>query len=241
MNTLSEPIAQAPANIDSDLRLRQFVLKDANDLLRLHEDSEMTRWLLDDVELDTLAVTSDFILGLRKLYRESPGLGIWAFERLEKTYSREQLIEQGALNHMSEDAMNSLLQPKWVLKGWFNLTPVPEFPQNVELGSRLDRSAWGQRIACSVGEQLVCYAFDVLEITDLYLHCHPLNRPALYCASYLGFDDPEPVDFLGSKALRLSATANSAEQVNSMNDSARRRSAIAQVHLWTSGRVAQSA
>lgn len=229
-----ELMGNSPLLIGEDLRLRRFTISDANELAQLHQDESMTRWLLDDVALDNTAITDRFILGLRRYYQEHPGLGIWAFERLLTRYTKEQLIKQGADKVLSEQAFAKLLEPSWQLHGWFNLTQVPGSPELIELGSRLHRSSWGQRIACAVGEQLVSYAFDTLSCSSLYLHCHPQNQPALYCAAYLGFEDPTPVKFLGRDALKLVSQAERLLAMQAKSDSQRRRHAVKCVNHWIS-------
>ena len=233
MGDLEHLIGAQPVIVGRNMRLRQFHLSDANELCGLHQDPSMTRWLLDDVALDSVAITSNFIHGLRTYYREHPGLGIWAFERFVCKYTRDELFAQGAMDLLEDTAIESLLAPRWHLQGWFNLTAVPEQPEKIELGSRLHRNSWGQLIACGVGEQLVNYAFNILGISSLYLHCHPSNQPALFCAAYLGFQNPEPVRFLGLPATGLSATSENANLLRDCSGSARRRRALSCVKQWT--------
>ena len=232
MSDLQCLIGREPVDVGTNMRLRQFSFTDANELSRLHQDPSMTRWLLDDVSLNSLAIATDFIYGLRKLYREYPGLGTWAFERFVCRYTQEELLAQGAMNMLEDSAIKSLLAPQWQLQGWFNLTPVPGQEDKIELGSRLHRKAWGQRIACGVGEQLVNYAFNVLGISSLHLHCHTLNQPALYCAAFLGFKNPEPVKYLGLPALGLSAALANVDALRDCSSSARRRTAFSSVKHW---------
>lgn len=234
MSSLHGIIGSEPVSVGPDLRLRQFRLTDAGELVKLHQDPALMRWLLDDISLDDQPVASDFILGLTRLYRSRPGLGIWALERREVRYSRAQLVAQGALKFLNEDELERMLQPRWYLQGWFNLTPVPNEPQRIELGSRLQRAAWGRSIACGVGSTLVDYAFEVLRLPRLYLHCHPQNTSALYCAAWLGFDEPEAVDFLGSDAIRLSLRPSHFAARCTVNDSTRRRDSRQYVEQWTS-------
>ncbi len=233
MSQLSEPIGAQPCLLDQNFRLRQFKTSDSSELSNLHKDPLLTRFLLDDVSLQDSRTASIFAQGMGKFYRENPGLGIWAFDRLIVRYTREQLLQQGAYEMMQEAAVDALLEPIWQLQGWFNLTPVPDYPDQIELGSRLHRGSWGQRIACTVGQELVEYAFRVLSVPRLYLHCHPENTSALYCAAYLGFDSPKPVTFLGLPALKLSVPASHLENGGDVSDSERRRTAVRQVRLWT--------
>lgn len=232
MSKIESLIGEQCVVVGENMRLRQFQPKDARSLLRLHLEPSMTRWLLDDVDLDNLAIVTKFIRGLRRLYASHQGLGIWAFERFASKYTRSELQAQGAMKLLSDSTLESLQAPKWQLQGWFNLTPVPDQPQKIELGSRLHQSAWGQHIACSVGEQLVNYAHDILDISTLYLNCHPSNRPALYCAAYLGFKNPEQVRFLGLPALSLSATPGSVGTLCEYSSSTRRRRALSLVKQW---------
>lgn len=220
-----------------NLRLRQFRIADANDLFQLHKDPILRRWLLDDRAFDSLSFTSDFLLGLQKFYSTHPGLGIWALERLECRYTREKLIEQGAFDCLEDKVIDSLLTPKWHLQGWFNLTPIEGQPQHIELGSRLHRGAWGQRIACAVGQPLVSYSFDVLGLENLHLICHPSNQPALYCAAYLGFENPQACKSAGFDALKLTATAASSQHANMNDDSKRRRAAVSCAREWSAEEV----
>lgn len=233
VSSWSDNIGSEPVYVGGNLRLRQFSIDDASDLCQLHKEQSMLRWLLDDMDLDTTANTTRLVTGLARMYQTYPGLGIWAFERLESCSTEYQSTTHRKLAKSADSRTELLPRQRWCLRGWFNLTPVPENPDYIELGSRLHPSAWGRRIACSVGEQLVHYAFEVRQLNVLFLHCHPLNEPALYCAAYLGFDHPKPVIFLGSDALRLTATAETSQRCEDLSDSARRRMAVARVRGWT--------
>lgn len=226
-------LAQQPVLVGDTLRLRQFTLGDAYELSQLHTLPLMTRWLIDDADLQIRDVAFEFLYGLTKLYRQKPGLGIWAIEREECRYTAEQLSAEGALAMLNKQAIDKLLQPQWYLYGWFNLTPVPEMPMSVELGSRLHPALWGQQVACSVGQQLLEYACDVLSLPAVFTHCHPENRAALYCSSYLGFGQPESVSYQGRKAIRLVMHAPQHLMMSAMTSSKRRRQAHQTASCWT--------
>lgn len=104
------------------LRLREFRATDADTLVTMHQDVRLRALLIDDYPLHHPAVARLFLQRLSALYRRHEGLGIWHAEHLA----------------------GNVPQASWGFCGWFNLMPMPDAPDEVELGCRLCLAAWGQ-------------------------------------------------------------------------------------------------
>lgn len=123
------------------LRLRRFNPADASLLVELDSDPEVMRWLNGGVPTPLAVIEGVRLPEFIACYERYGGLGYWA------------AIERGS------DAF----------LGWFALHPVEERPvDEVEVGYRLGRSCWGQRLATEGVRALLAKAFRELGVRRVY-------------------------------------------------------------------------
>jgi len=63
--------------------------------------------------------------------------------------------------------------------GWFQLEPVPDRPDEVELGYRLRRRVWGLGYATEGARALVAHALDVLGYRRVFAHSLVANPASI--------------------------------------------------------------
>lgn len=118
-----------------NLRLRCFTPADAELLFQLDADPQVMRYITGGPGTPRDEVDSDVLPAFLAYYRQGPGYGFWAAERLG---------DGGFL-------------------GWFHLRPGPDAPPDEpELGYRLRRSAWGQGLATEGSVALIDRGFTEL-------------------------------------------------------------------------------
>ena len=186
-----------------DLRLRQFTPADLDALLDMHADGRIRAFLLEDEDFTDRRTVQRFLIGLGAYYRRHPGLGFWALERQESRHTDESLQEAGLMDLLEEPSVQRLREPRWRLIGWYNVTPVPHDPVNVEAGARLHPSVWGSTVVSVVAEQVIRHALHDLGRPRLGLYCDPANRSALYRAAYLGFSAARETVHSGKPAIEM--------------------------------------
>ncbi|HSI59254.1 MAG TPA: GNAT family N-acetyltransferase [Ideonella sp.] len=157
------------------LQLRAFGAGDADDVIALHSGRRLREHLLDDMPLDRPAAAALFLDRIQRIYREHPGLGIW---------------------HASVPQSGSAC-----FAGWFSLMPLAGYPGEIELGSRLLASHWGQGVSMDGGEALLAHAFARLGRQRVWAACHPANRGARLCLRALGFTAGTPGIYAGQPAV----------------------------------------
>lgn len=123
------------------LRLRPIAEDDAGRLFELDSDPEVMRYIGPYRLPDEAAYRDDLRTNKLPYYRQSPGRGFWA------------LIEKATGEFL----------------GWVFLRPGSDYrfhaeagfgPDDVELGYRLHRAAWGKGYATEAARVLVRRAFD---------------------------------------------------------------------------------
>ena len=86
--------------------------------------------------------------------------------------------------------------------GWFQLRPRRGGPSDdVELGYRLRRSAWGKGYAREGAAAALAYARETLGRTDVISLIRPANTPSIRVAEALGAVRGGELTFFGSAAL----------------------------------------
>ena len=112
------------------LLLRQFDEKDLENLVELDSDPEVLRYISDG-QIPSREDLQQVLVRILEQYRQSDRYGLWACESLS---SHEFL-------------------------GWFHMRPFKEAPEEIELGYRLKRSAWGKGFATEGSLALLKQAF----------------------------------------------------------------------------------
>lgn len=188
------------------LRLREFRATEADTdlLVSMHQDTRLRALLVDDYPLDRPAVARLFLQRLSALYRRHEGLGIWHAEHLAPHSSR----------------------PSWSFCGWFNLMPMPDAPDEVELGCRLCLAAWGQGLALEGGTWLLHRAFAVLGRPQVFGVCHPAHRAVHLCLLALGFQAQGVRDHAGQRAMHFVLDRAGWEQTREQPPRLRLRQAV---------------
>ena len=171
------------------LRLREFVPRDRQQLVRMHADERMRALLIDDRPLHRHDVCALFLARLAELYRRHEGLGIWHAERSVRRFSDAELADPALRDVLSPEALEELARPTPEFVGWFNLMPMPGREGEIELGARLQPCAWGVGLADEGGEALLGHAFATLGRERVWAVCHPRHDAVRGCVLALGFQD----------------------------------------------------
>jgi RimJ/RimL family protein N-acetyltransferase len=139
------------------LTLRDYVAADWPDVVRLHSAPEVVRYLVDAAPAKPLEA-GIFIRLVQKQRAEQPAFGIW---RVSKRDTDEFL-------------------------GNFSLMPM-EGTNDIEIGGRLLKAAWGSGYSIEGGIALLKYAFEELKLKRVVSMSHPDNRAAIQSLIALGF------------------------------------------------------
>jgi RimJ/RimL family protein N-acetyltransferase len=195
----------------SRLRMRPFQGSDHARLMAMHREPRLRALLVDDHALDEPARAWEFLHGLHALQQRHPGLGIWHTERWQATEPQDIAEAQAAVQagELDPAALQALQAGQWHFCGWFNLMPMPEHPQRVEIGCRLLPSAWGTGLALDGGEALLAQAFGPLQRREVWAVCHPAHRSVHAVLATLGFEALGTSAYCGRPAAhhRLDASA----------------------------------
>jgi RimJ/RimL family protein N-acetyltransferase len=111
----------------SRLLLREFVEQDAQLLFDLDSDAEVMRFISKGQPTDMARIQNVIIPKFLNYYKLSPPRGFWAAHELDN----DEFI------------------------GWFHMRPDIYQPEEMELGYRLKRSAWGRGFATELSRALV--------------------------------------------------------------------------------------
>jgi RimJ/RimL family protein N-acetyltransferase len=127
-----------PVLISQRLRLRPVTSDDAADLCALDADAEVRRYVHQPEAPKLASVRDELIPRWRRVDAETPAVGYWVAEAA------------GDGSFM----------------GWFHLRPprpgAPLREDDLVLGYRLRRAAWGRGMATEGGRLLTAYAFERL-------------------------------------------------------------------------------
>lgn len=126
--------------------LREFTRDDFDDLLRLHSDRRVMKYIGDGKPSTPEEVSAALRVAAQR-YRTFYGLGSWHATRRDS----------GAFI------------------GWFSLKYCPP-TCDVEVGYRLSHDAWGQGFATEGATELIRYGFDDLGLDRIIGVTHPGNR-----------------------------------------------------------------
>lgn len=191
------------------LRMRNFASQDHERIMAMHRDPKLRALLVDDYDLDQPARAWEFLAGLQQLQAQHPGLGIWHTERWRAPDPAVLAEAEAAVaaGDIAADALQWLHAGQWDFCGWFNLMPMPENPQRVEIGCRLLPSAWGTGLVLDGGEALLAQAFGPLQLQEVYGVCHPQHRSVHAVLATLGFEALGLAAYCGAAATHFKITA----------------------------------
>ncbi|MEP6853408.1 MAG: GNAT family N-acetyltransferase [bacterium] len=123
------------------LVLRKFTADDVDLLVELDSDREVMHYVTGGVPTSREDIVNDFLPAFLSYYDRHDGFGFWA-----------------ALDRATGQFL-----------GWFHLRPAPEDPPDeVELGYRLRRAAWGRGYATEGSRALIAKAFTELGVRRVH-------------------------------------------------------------------------
>lgn len=137
--------------------LRFYRPIDVQDIVRLHNDPEVVKFLVDAAPRTSLEAAV-FIKLINDQCALCPGLGIW----------------------------RTSLKDGDTFIGNFSLMPLAG-TNDIEIGGRLLKEAWGDGYSIEVGHALLQHAFDNLNLKRVVSMCHPDNRAAANALIATGF------------------------------------------------------
>jgi RimJ/RimL family protein N-acetyltransferase len=137
--------------------LRFYVPTDVDEIVRLHTDPDVVRYLVDAAPSTSLHATI-FIRLITEAQNKNPGLGIW----------RTSLKTTGEFI------------------GNFSLMRLAG-TDDIEIGGRLLKHAWGGGYSMEVAHALLDYAFARFDVPRIVSMAHPANRAAASALIATGF------------------------------------------------------
>jgi RimJ/RimL family protein N-acetyltransferase len=114
------------------MELRRFVREDAGLLFELDSDPEVVRFVSVEVPTPLAKIQNEILPRILSYNDQTPPRGFWAAQ----------------LRHNGQ------------FIGWFHLRPDKFVPEEMELGYRLARSAWGKGLATEGSRELIRLAFE---------------------------------------------------------------------------------
>lgn len=131
------------------MTLRRFTALDLDDLVELHNDGDVMRFLNDGRPVAASEVADELSSWIEGAGEVGGRPGFWA----------------------------AIEARSGVFLGWFHLRPRPgDGELQTELGFRLRRSAWGNGLATEGSLALVLSGFDELPIERVYAHTMSVHR-----------------------------------------------------------------
>jgi RimJ/RimL family protein N-acetyltransferase len=146
-----------PALTTERLLLRQRHEDDMPAMLRMDADSEVMRFL-DGPRTDTAAHETEIRARIRKDF--GPGLGYWS------VFPRDRPAQ---------------------FLGYISLHRMPDYEDDIELGYRFCRSAWGLGFATEAATACLDHAFLTLALPEVLAVIDPGNLRSLHVIGRLGF------------------------------------------------------
>lgn len=162
------------------LVLRKFTSDDVDLLVELDSDPEVMHYVTGGIATSREDIVNEFLPAFLSYYDRYDGFGFWA----------------------------ALARATGEFLGWFHLRPAPEDPADeVELGYRLRRAAWGRGYATEGSRALIAKAFTELGVRRVHaetMAVHQASRAVMQRAGlrYIGtfhqsWPYPIPGDDLG--------------------------------------------
>ncbi|MCW3477067.1 GNAT family N-acetyltransferase [Limobrevibacterium gyesilva] len=164
----------------SRLLIRPRTLADTDDCLAMDRDPEVTRFVRGPWS-DATAHRAFVEERTRGPYPK--GLGYWTVCRRDQAAS---------------------------FVGWVLLIPADGVGPEIEIGWRLQRSAWGQGFATEAARPVLQYAFATLKLPEVVAEIDPDNAGSLRVAEKLGLTEGAMIQHEGKRALRCMLKAEEA-------------------------------
>jgi RimJ/RimL family protein N-acetyltransferase len=147
-----------PALESDRLLLRPRIEAHMDAMMDMAADPEVMRFFTSRPDDDPEAYRADLLSRVRT--DDGPGLGYWSI--YAKTDPDRYL-------------------------GWVSLSPMPEAPEDIELGYRLIQAAWGKGIVNEASRRVLEYGFSVLGLPEIVAIVHPENVRSQAAIGRLGF------------------------------------------------------
>lgn len=147
------------------LRLRELTMDDVENLYQLDLDPEVTRYTHGGLPTPRKYVEEEVLPKLLAYYEAYDRIyGFWAVE------------EKGTGNAGGPDRFI----------GWFHFRPFVDAPEEIELGYRLRKDAWGRGYATEGSKALVSRGFEELGVETVVAVAMPENRASIHVMEKLG-------------------------------------------------------
>ncbi|MEO6086552.1 MAG: GNAT family N-acetyltransferase [Umezawaea sp.] len=129
------------------LVLRRFTESDVDNLVALDGDPDVMRYITGGRTTPRAEIVDDYLPAFLSYYERFAGFGFWAVEDLEGTFV-----------------------------GWFHFRPQPHDPPNqVELGYRFTRAAWGLGYGTEGSKALIDKGFREFGVERVYAETMVVN------------------------------------------------------------------
>ena len=130
------------------LLLRRFTMDDIDDVVALDGDPEVMRYISGGKPTPREEIETDHLPAWLSYYERFEGYGFWAAHE----------------------------KPSGEFLGWFHFRPPPDHkPDDVELGYRLRRSAWGKGYATEASRALIDKGFRELGVRRVFASTMVVN------------------------------------------------------------------
>jgi RimJ/RimL family protein N-acetyltransferase len=145
-----------------ELRTARLIMRprgvhDMDDIMAMCADPEVMRYLTPPGD-DIGVFRAKMLERVTKDY--GPGLGAWSL--------------------FAQDAPERFL-------GWVSLNPMAAVPEDVEIGYRTIRAAWGRGYVSEAGRAALAYGFGVVGLAEIVAVVHPENLRSQAVMGRLGF------------------------------------------------------
>ncbi len=138
--------------------LRQLTAQDVENLCELDSDPEVTRFINGGLPPDRDDIRDRIVPLFLSYYEKYPAYGYWA---------------------VVEKASGAFV-------GWFHFRPAYDNPEDIELGYRLKRSAWGKGYATEVSRALAKKGFEELALPRITANALLANRASTHVMEKVG-------------------------------------------------------
>jgi RimJ/RimL family protein N-acetyltransferase len=145
------------------ITMRDFTPDDVEALVELDRDPEVMRYITGGEPTPRATIEREVLPRFLAFHEAGDGLGFWA-----------------ALDRRDHRFL-----------GWFHLRPESSDPNDIGLGYRLHRRAWGRGLATEGSRALLAHGFETLGLSDIVANAMPDNAASIRIMEKLGmtFDE----------------------------------------------------